>query len=184
MVGGVAGSTVGQEVGGAGRTGSGSWTPPTGSDERGLVSNELQAALLAWVFATPLWLLFWVVWTGRLRWLNDDLFGPFAVSFLPALAATVTLMGLSFATGLTLLFWVAPVVLVTGTVLWFLTALRDLAWLQPAWYREQLAAGPDTRGRGAELVGGVARRPRAPAGSGEVGGKVSGGLKKLGGLFG
>jgi hypothetical protein len=132
------------------------------------VSDDLLAALYAWAFAAPLWLLFWAVWSGRLRWLNDNLFGPFAVSFLPALAATVTLMGLSFATGLTLLFWVAPVVLVAGMVLWFVAALRDPVWLQPAWYREQLAAGSDTRGRGAELVGGVAQRPRAPAGSGEV----------------
>lgn len=132
------------------------------------MSDDLLAALYAWAFAAPLWLLFWAVWSGRLRWLNDNLFAPFAVSFLPALALTVTLMGLSFATGLTVLFWVAPVAFVVGLVLWFVAAVRDPAWLQPSWRREELASRPDTRGRGVELVRGVGRSAPAPAGHGAV----------------
>lgn len=132
------------------------------------MSDELQAAFLAWLFAAPFWLLFWAVWSGRLRWLNDNLFGPFAVSFLPALALTVTLMGLAFATGVMLLFWIAPVVFVAGIVLDFVVAIWDPVWMQPAWFREELASGPDARGRGGEFVAAVARSAQAPEGFGPV----------------
>jgi hypothetical protein len=132
------------------------------------VSDDLLAAVSAWAFAAPLWLGFWAVWTGRLRWLNDNLFGPFAVSFLPALALTVTLMGVSFATGVVALFWVAPVVFVVGIVLWFVVAVADPVWMQPAWAREELEERVDTRGRGAEFAAAVTAGPVAPTGHGEL----------------
>jgi hypothetical protein len=130
------------------------------------VSDYLQGALIMWAFAAPLWLVFWAVWSGRLRWLNDNLFGPFAVSSLPGLAATTTVMGLAAITRQEWLFWVAPAPFVAGVVLHFVVAVWDPVWLQPAWYRQELASGPDTRGRGASLVGGVARGAQGPAGHG------------------
>jgi hypothetical protein len=130
------------------------------------VSNELQAALLIWAFAVPFWALFWVIWTGRLRWLNDNLFGPYAVSLLPATALAATVMGFGALVG-AWLFLLGGAVFVLGLVLWLVAAWADPVWLQPPWYRQERAAGEvDTRGRGAALLAAVARTPSRPSGFG------------------
>jgi hypothetical protein len=132
------------------------------------VSNELQAAFLAWLFAAPFWLLFWAVWSGRLRWLNDNLFGPYATTLLPGTAAGATVAGSGFASHLDWLAASSLVFFVVGMVLWFVVAIWDPVWMQPAWFREELASGPDARGRGGEFVAAVARSAQAPEGFGPV----------------
>lgn len=101
------------------------------------MSNELKGALLAWAWATPLWLLFWAVWSGRLRWMDDAHVRTIINSVVPGSAAASTVAGLAFWSGRVWLLWVAAVLFVAGLVLSLVDGIWAPRWMQPKWYREQ-----------------------------------------------
>jgi hypothetical protein len=116
-----------------------------------------------------LWALYWAVWTGRLRWLNDSVFGPYALTLLPATAAAFTVAWFVVLLDQMWPIFVAFAIFLIGLGLHVATIWWDATCLQPGWFREERQEGAvDTRGRGAELTAAVARRPDPPAALGPL----------------
>ncbi len=127
------------------------------------MSDELSWFLMVVAVALPCLVVTWLIWTGRAMraWYGDGLFGPFAVTSLPAWAVGLLLAGVAVIADVYVALLAAPVVFLAGIVLHAWVAWKDPSWAQPPWYRaERATKGATYDPQHADLL--ALSGPRAP----------------------
>jgi hypothetical protein len=110
-----------------------------------LFGNPESQALVGWVVVAvaPLWLVFYLAWTGRaLRMVfRHGFVGPLSLTVVPAVALSVTLLGVVALVPNLLALWlfVGPFIVMCGLIGFYWINAKNPSWSQPRWYRDELS---------------------------------------------